>query len=333
MIIGSLVGLAWQGNTFFGLQDEIAAKNEYIDDITNCEYTTIGYDLNDDMKNAVDFITFESDGKNYRVDVHGQVTFSSEKKYIATDEWIISYEDGLKSEGDPVVVEVAFEAKYFMFNHILNNEWTKDVVITPEYIMLSNGERCIYIFRVENVYMFYSELNAGVPITYNPPMKTIKQNYLLTFSMDGEEVYNVNDYSDPKGKYLYTKKYQQDVRLSLTATESGNYEMCLKNNDRADAKIRFEFLSGIAAMDASEIAKESSIQPAEAAIVRLKDMSKDLINDLSSVVKEEDKNLKANDAISSKITMVSIITLGVMIAVGVVETMYIQKYLQNRKLI
>ena len=139
--------------------------------------------------------------------------------------------------------------------------------------------------------------------------------------------------NDPKGKNLYNKKYQQDVRVSLTATESGNYEMCIKNNDRGEGKINFEFLSGLLAQDASEIAKESSIQPAEAAIVRLKDMSKDLINDLNSVVREEDKNLKANDAISSKITMVSILTILSMIAVGVVETIYIKKYLQNRKLI
>ena len=62
-------------------------------------------------------------------------------------------------------------------------------------------------------------------------------------------------------------------------------------------------------------------------------MSKDLINDLNSVVREEDKNLKANDAISSKITMVSLLTIVVMIGVGVVETIYIKKYLQNRKLI
>jgi hypothetical protein len=139
--------------------------------------------------------------------------------------------------------------------------------------------------------------------------------------------------NDPTGKTLYTKKYQLDVRVSLTATESGNYEMCIKNNDRNEAKVHFEFLSGINAQDTSEIAKESSIQPAEAAIVRLKDMSRDLINELSSVVKEEDKNLKANDAISSKITMVSILTICVMIGVGLVETIYIKKYLQNRKLI
>ena len=161
----------------------------------------------------------------------------------------------------------------------------------------------------------------------------LTEDTVAIFAMSSNQKNIIINLSDPQGKYLYTKKYQQDVRLSLTATESGNYEMCLKNNDRVDAKIRFEFLSGIAAMDASEIAKESSIQPAEAAIVRLKDMSQDLINDLNSVVKEEDQNLKANDAISSKITMVSIITLGVMIVVGVIETVYIQKYLQNRKLI
>ena len=161
----------------------------------------------------------------------------------------------------------------------------------------------------------------------------LTEDTVAIFAMSSNQKNIIINLSDPQGKYLYTKKYQQDVRLSLTATESGNYEMCLKNNDRVDAKIRFEFLSGIAAMDASEIARESSIQPAEAAIVRLKDMSRDLITDLNSVVKEEDKNLKANDAISNKITMVSVITLAVMIGVGVIETVYIQKYLQNRKLI
>ena len=161
----------------------------------------------------------------------------------------------------------------------------------------------------------------------------LTEDTVAIFDMSTEVKNIIINLNDPKGKNLYNKKYQQDVRVSLTATESGNYEMCIKNNDRVEAKVQFEFLSGIMAQDASEIAKESSIQPAEAAIVRLKEMSKDLINDLNSVVKEEDKNLKANDAISSKITMVSILTLIVMISVGVIETIYIKKYLQNRKLI
>ena len=161
----------------------------------------------------------------------------------------------------------------------------------------------------------------------------LTEDTVAIFAMSSNLKNIVINLYDPKRKSLYFKKYQQDVRVSLTATESGNYEMCIKNNDRTDAKVQFEFLSGLLAQDASEVAKESSIQPAETAIVRLKDMSKDLINDLNSVVKEEDNNLKANDAISSKITMVSALTILAMIAVGVIETIYIKKYLQNRKLI
>ena len=196
----------------------------------------------------------------------------------------------------------------------------------------------ISLLSIITILMIINEINC---VYFNFTVKPGKEycigEYLTEdtvaiFAMSTDLKHVLIKLNDPQGKNLYTKN-QLDVRVSLTATESGNHEMCIKNYDRSEGNVQFEFLSGIQAQDTSEIAKESSIQPAEAAIVRLKDMSRDLINDLSSVVKEEDKNLKANDAISSKITIVSLITILVMIAVGVVETIYIKKYLQNRKLI
>ena len=62
-------------------------------------------------------------------------------------------------------------------------------------------------------------------------------------------------------------------------------------------------------------------------------MGKSLIKDFNKVVKAEDKNLKVNDVISVKISMVSMITILVMITVGLIEFCYIRKYLQKRKLI
>ena len=190
--------------------------------------------------------------------------------------------------------------------------------------------------------LIFSTLNiincSSFGFTVKPSKKYCVGEYLIEdtvaiYSMSSSSKNVIVDVIDPKGKNLYSKRYQQEVRVSLTATDSGNYEMCLKNNDRVEINVDFEFLSGLQAQDTSELAKESSIQPAEAAIIRLKDMSKDLISDLSSVVKEEEINLKENDAISNKITMASLLTLAVMITVGVVETVYIKKYLQNRKLI
>ena len=138
---------------------------------------------------------------------------------------------------------------------------------------------------------------------------------------------------DPKGVTIYSKTTQTEIRASLTTNESGNYEVCIKNGNKNQVFIEFELLTGIEAQDSSLIAKESSIQPGEAAILKLNDMSKELIKEFKNVVKEENKNLKQNDIISDNISTVSYITITVMIGVGLVEAFYIKKYLFARKVI
>ena len=138
---------------------------------------------------------------------------------------------------------------------------------------------------------------------------------------------------DPKGNVLFSKKNHLEIRVSLTANETGNYELCVKNNDKKIVEIDFELLTGIQAQDYSQFARESNIKPAEEAIIKLKNVTKSLIKEFNKVVKEEDKNLKVNNIISEKIPNVSVITITVMIIFGLIEFIYIKKYLQNRKLI
>ena len=88
---------------------------------------------------------------------------------------------------------------------------------------------------------------------------------------------------DPKGTVIYSKKSQTEIRVSLTTVESGNYEMCVKNNDKKIVKIDYELLSGIQAQDSSQFAKESSIEPAEATIINLKNVTKDLIKEMKKL--------------------------------------------------
>ena len=161
----------------------------------------------------------------------------------------------------------------------------------------------------------------------------LTEDTVAIFSLKTKNNNLVISLHDPNGKTLYFKRYALEIKVSLTATNSGNYEMCVKNNDNKEAEIEFELLSGIETLDTSQMAKESSIKPAERSIIKLRDMSDNLINDLGMVVEEEEKSLKANDAISGKISMVSILTLTIMILVGLLETIYIKKYLQNRKMI
>ena len=97
--------------------------------------------------------------------------------------------------------------------------------------------------------------------------------------------------------------------------------------------VDFELLTGVEAQDSTLIAKESSIQPAEAAILKLNEMSKELIKEFKNVVKEENKNLKENEIISGMISNVSYMTILIMVGVGLVEAFYVKKYLFARKVI
>ena len=151
-------------------------------------------------------------------------------------------------------------------------------------------------------------------------LKSKKKNLIITIK-------------DPKGVIIYTKTSQAEIRASLTAVESGNYEVCIQNNNKNGVLVDFELLTGVEAQDSTLIAKESSIQPAEAAILKLNDMSKELIKEFKNVVKEENKNLKENDIISGMISTVSYATILVMIGVGLVEAFYVKKYLFARKVI
>ena len=161
----------------------------------------------------------------------------------------------------------------------------------------------------------------------------ITEETVVIFTLKSKSKNLIIELHDPKGNIIYSKKNKLEIKVSLTASESGNYEMCVKNNDKKIVQIDYEILTGIQAQDYSQFAKESSIQPAEAAIIKLKNMGKSLIKDFNKVVKAEDKNLKVNDIISGKISMVSMITILVMVTVGLIEFCYIKKYFQRRKLI
>ena len=161
----------------------------------------------------------------------------------------------------------------------------------------------------------------------------LSEDTVAIFHLKSKKKNLIINIKDPQGVIIYTKTSQAEIRASLTAVESGNYEVCIQNNNKNGVMVDFELLTGVEAQDSSLIAKESSIQPAEAAILKLNEMSKELIKEFKNVVKEENKNLKENDIISGMISNVSYMTILIMVGVGLVEAFYVKKYLFARKVI
>ena len=161
----------------------------------------------------------------------------------------------------------------------------------------------------------------------------LSEDTIAIFHLKSKKKNLIINIKDPQGVIIYTKTSQAEIRASLTAVESGNYEVCIQNNNKNGVMVDFELLTGVEAQDSSLIAKESSIQPAEAAILKLNEMSKELIKEFKNVVKEENKNLKENEIISGMISNVSYMTILIMVGVGLVEAFYVKKYLFARKVI
>ena len=57
------------------------------------------------------------------------------------------------------------------------------------------------------------------------------------------------------------------------------------------------------------------------------------MRDISSTMQNEEGSMAMNDSLSNKIILFSVLTLGVMILVGFVETIYLQKFFHNKKII
>ena len=161
----------------------------------------------------------------------------------------------------------------------------------------------------------------------------LSEDTVAIFHLKSKKKNLIINIKDPQGVIIYTKTSQAEIRASLTAVESGNYEVCIQNNNKNGVMVDFELLTGVEAQDSTLIAKESSIQPAEAAILKLNEMSKELIKEFKNVVKEENKNLKENEIISGMISNVSYMMILIMVGVGLVEAFYVKKYLFARKVI
>ncbi|MCQ2817931.1 MAG: emp24/gp25L/p24 family protein [archaeon] len=137
----------------------------------------------------------------------------------------------------------------------------------------------------------------------------------------------------PSNDELYKKQDKVNAVASLTAPKTGSYTMCLENKEPQSVHVNFEFLSGVNAKDYSSIAKQSSLKPLELNLQKLEDTIGYIINEMSNIVVYQEKSLAVNDELGGKIILFSCITMFTMIIVGIIETVYIQKYLTNKKII
>lgn len=138
---------------------------------------------------------------------------------------------------------------------------------------------------------------------------------------------------DPKKVIIFSDQNKIVYKYPFTTAESGYYEMCSYNIGKNSTFIYFDLKSGVSAKDYSSVAKTKDLQPIDLEIQKIVD-KKGILSHFSNVAKLHEKAFeKSLDSMSSRVVKFSLFIIAVMIFVGILEAVYLKKFLENRKLI
>ena len=137
---------------------------------------------------------------------------------------------------------------------------------------------------------------------------------------------------EPNGKIIYHNTNYTSI-FSFTSQYNGYYNFCLRNNGHGNVDIDIEIKSGINANDYSSVAKSKDLEPIEHTLDKI--MDKENILNHFNKVSQEKQNLFGflYKSISSKIIFYSFLLIIGMILIGIIEALYLKRFMEKRKII
>ena len=125
----------------------------------------------------------------------------------------------------------------------------------------------------------------------------------------------------------------KEFKFPYSTEKSGDYELCIINYDHDLIEVNFSMKYGLGAKDYSSIAKKKDLKPTELIVEKMEDRAKDIAKIISF---EKNKNIGIEgilDELLNKIIIYSTTIVICMIFVGILEIVYLKKFMQKRKII
>lgn len=129
------------------------------------------------------------------------------------------------------------------------------------------------------------------------------------------------------------KKTGDSLKHPFTTYTEGYYEACMENMEKINAKVTFGLKYGVAAKDYSSIARTKDLLPIDLELEKLTDRTKSMNRFVNFAQQHEHLFEASLNSISSKIALFSCILIGAMMIIGLIETIYLKKFMEKRKII
>ena len=158
----------------------------------------------------------------------------------------------------------------------------------------------------------------------------IKTVIIIEVSSESKEILTEVKASD--GRILYHNINSTNV-FSFTTQYNGFVSFCIQNMGRISTEINVVIKSGIGANDYSSVAKSKDLEPIDYELDKI--LKKEyMLNHFNQISQERKDSFGIiYKSISSKIILYSILMIIGMILIGVIETLYLKRFMEKRKII
>ena len=134
------------------------------------------------------------------------------------------------------------------------------------------------------------------------------------------------------GAILY-RNISTSSLFSFTTQYNGFYEVCAKNRGKNKNEVTLLIKSGVSANDYSSVAKSKDLEPIDFELDKLLE-KQSILNHLNKVSQEKQNQFGViYKSISKRIIFYSLLMVAGMILIGIIETLYLKRFMERRKII
>ena len=123
------------------------------------------------------------------------------------------------------------------------------------------------------------------------------------------------------------------LRYTFTSLVGGNYQICVLNKGAEGQEFQFSLQTGIEAKDYTNIITKKHLRPIELQAQKVQDMVKQLRQELSYLVKNEESLKEQNQMIKSRVLIFGVISILVMAASTYLQITYLKNFFRYKKII
>eukprot|EP00047_Mylnosiga_fluctuans_P002297 m.223971 g.223971 ORF g.223971 m.223971 type:complete len:207 (-) comp11012_c0_seq1:46-666(-) len=163
-----------------------------------------------------------------------------------------------------------------------------------------------------------------------------------TYELSSSEVTVVNlDITDSRGHPVYHKEDAQKGKFAFTSDDYDVFNICFDSGIIEGAEVPDDYhryvtltlKSGVDAKDYDKLSKSEKLKPMELELKKLEDLTEATVQEFARMKQREQEHKDTNESTNQRLLHFSIFSTICLIALAILQVMYLKRYFKQKKLI